>query len=110
MCFCRSHRCLQTFDLERSFSRILTFIGVGCFRNSTSENVNLFDVGGKAVEAFLSLSLNSVVFEGKMNFDKSIADYADDIIRFNESVAFVSTQGLYAMCSFNFAKIILNVP
>ena len=69
----------------------------------------MFDVGCKAVEAFLSFSLNLVVFEGEMNFDESIADYADNIIRFDKSVVFISTQELYAMCSFDFAKIILNV-
>ena len=69
----------------------------------------MFDVGGKAVEAFLSFSLNLVVFEGEKNFDESISDYADIFIWFNESVVFVSMQGLYVMCSFDFAKILLDV-
>ena len=61
--FCRTHAQFRMLNIERSISRVPSLIRVGFFGSSTFEDVDLLDVGGKAVEVFLSLALDAVVFK-----------------------------------------------
>ena len=70
---------------------VLSFIGVRCFGDSAFEDVDLFNVGGKAIKTLLSLVLDAVVFEREVYFHESIAEYADHVVWFDKVPVFVGT-------------------
>ena len=57
------HGQLGSFYFKRSVSGILLLIRIRCSGNSKFEDIDLLNVAGEAVEAFLSFPLNSVVFK-----------------------------------------------
>ena len=68
--FCsRSKSCIgmrghpRPFDVQRTISGIFLLIGVSRFRSSLFNDINLFDVCRKAVEAGFSFTLDVVMFE-----------------------------------------------
>jgi len=54
------HGQLGSFYFKRSISGILSLIRIRCSGNSTFEDIDLLNVAGEAVEAFLSFQFSSV--------------------------------------------------
>ena len=84
------------------------FIGVGCFRGPSFKDIDLFDVGSKAVETFVSFTLDAIMFERKVGFYECIGEGTVDVIRFDEGTVGVSSQRLDAVRALDFAQIFLN--
>jgi hypothetical protein len=73
------------FDVEGTISGVLSFIGVRCFGDSTFEDIDVFNVGGKAIETLFPLVLDVVVvFKREVYFHESITEYANNIVWFNK--------------------------
>jgi len=68
------YRQFETFDVQGAISRIFALIGVRCFRSSVPKNVDLFNVGGEAVESFFSFMSDGVMFEREVYFHQGIIE------------------------------------